>query len=105
MKKKNIMYFDINNIETLEEYYTKKSLSKAAAGVPQTAKEINELIGNITTSVIDELFKGDTVAVYKNGKNLIRVPKRAIININAAEEGSKKKEGFFKKLWRKLRGK
>lgn len=104
--KKIKAYLDITGITTLEEYYTKKSITKALAGIPQTRKEVNQLIENITTSVVDELFRGNTVAVYKNGNVLVRIPKDAVINMpdNTVKE-EPKKEGFFKRLWRFLTGK
>ena len=104
MKKKNI-YFDVTGIETTDEYYTKKSITKALAGIPQTNEEISTLINNITTSVVDELFKGDTVAVYKQNNVLIRIPKSAITTTQSEpQEEPKKKPGFLKRLWNKIFG-
>lgn len=103
MKKK--IYFDVTGINTVNDYYTKKAITKAIAGIPQTKDEVNELIENITESAIDILFRGDTVAVYKSGNTLIRIPKSSVMsfdNAAATKEEPKKKEGFFKRLWRKL---
>ena len=107
--KKSKVYLDITNIHTLEEYYTKKAITKAIAGIPQTREEINNLIGNITSSIIEELFRGDTVAVYKQGDALIRIPKQAVVKLSddalqKTEEEPKKKDGFFKRAWKKLTG-
>lgn len=107
MKKKNTpkFYLDITNINSLEDYYTQVSIVKAIVGSPQTKREITEFIERITTATIDSLFLGDTVAVYKHGNNLIRIPKSAIVPLNKEEEAPKKKPGFLKRFWNWLRGK
>ena len=106
MKKKNTVYFDVTGINTLDEYYTKQSITKAIAGIPQTREDINMFIEGITTSVIEELFRDGTIAIYKNGNVLVRIPKQALVSIpdNATKPEPKKKEGFFKRAWKKLTG-
>lgn len=109
MKKKNTpkVYLDVSKIKSLEDYYTQVSIVKAIVGSPQTKREITEFIERITTATIDSLFIGDTVAVYKNGRNLIRIPASAVMSLNEAveKEAPKKKPGFLKRFWNWLRGK
>ena len=109
MKKKNTpkVYLDVSNIKSLEDYYTQVSIVKAIVGSPQTKQEITELIERITTATIDNLFIGNTVAIYKNGRNLIRIPASALVSLNesVAKEAPKKKPGFLKRFWNWLRGK
>lgn len=100
---KKIIYFDVTGIDTIEDYYIKKATVKAINGIPQTRKEMSDFVENLTTSVIEELFRGDTVAVYKQGNTLIRIPKSAMVKMSAEEP--KKKPGFLKRLWNKITGK
>jgi len=109
MKKKNTpkVYLDVSNIKSLEDYYTQVAIVKAMVGSPQTKREITEFIERITTATIDSLFIGNTVAIYKNGRNLVRIPADALVQLNelTEKEAPKKKPGFLKRFWNWLRGK
>lgn len=99
MKKKNTpkVYLDVSNIKSLEDYYTQVAIVKAIVGSPQTKREITDFIERITTATIDSLFTGDTVAIYKHGRNLVRIPAAAVAGLE--KEAPKKKPGFLKRFW------
>ena len=109
MKKKNTpkVYLDVSKIKSLEDYYTQVAIVKAMVGSPQTKREITEFIERITTATIDSLFIGNTVAVYKNGRNLVRIPASALVQLNelTEKEAPKKKPGFLKRFWNWITGK